>query len=101
MASTRLGLKLGQNRRKQAFESMHQAFYCLKYDISMTERPRLRSASENKETITPEKKETILLFSFYFLSISDIFCHSDAVQMAVCKRMDVSHWENSVSVTDN
>lgn len=76
MASTRLdieaSLKLGKTRGKQAFLSMHPAFYYLKhdveYDISMIERPRLRPVSEKQETITPEN-ETILLFSFYFRHI--------------------------------
>ena len=51
---------------------LNEAFYYLKYDveydISMTERPRLRPVSEKQETITPEN-ETILLFSFYFRHI--------------------------------
>lgn len=80
---------------------MHPAFYYLKhdveYDISMIERPRLRPVSEKQETITPEN-ETILLFSFLFQAYSAI---CNATQMAVCKRMDVSYWENSVPVTDN
>ena len=53
---------------------MHQTFYYLKYDveydISMTERPRLRPASEKRKQSLPKMKQY-----FCFLSISGIFCH--------------------------